>query len=272
MAQFYSVAPATLGQPTKRQDVRQLDQKPSWRASVVYKPAPNGSVYFDYSTSFNPSAEALSQIVAVRSFNTGNIGLAPENNETFEVGVKWNLLADRLQLQSALFQEVKENAREPDPANSQFNILAGTQRVNGAEIIADGRITDAWQVNASYTYLLGRTIRSVAGGPPVGSPIFNAPQNSVAVWTTYQLPHRVQIGGGLNYLGRRYAAISAASYTSAPEYTVLDAMVKWQASDHLRLQVNVNNLTNDYYFDQLHNFHVIPGEGLTALFSIAYTR
>ena len=272
VAQFFSVSPATLGQPTKRQDVRQVDEKPSWRGSVVYKPAPNGSIYFDYSTSFNPSAEQLSQIVAVRSFNTGNIGLAPEDNETFEVGAKWNLLANRLQLQGALFQEVKENAREPDPANSQFNILAGTQRVNGAEIIAAGQLTDAWAVNASYTYLLGRTIKSVPGGPPVGSPLFNAPQNSVAAWTTYNLPHNVQIGGGLNYLSRRYAAISAASYTSVPDYVILDAMVKWQASPHWRLQVNVNNLTNAYYFDQLHGFHVIPGEGATALFSVAYTR
>jgi catecholate siderophore receptor len=272
VAQFFSTALATLGQPTRRQDVHELDQKPSWRASIVYKPVPFGSIYFDYSTSFNPSAEQLSQIVAVRSFNTGNIGLAPEDNETFEVGTKWDLLGERLQLQSALFQEVKENARETDPANTQFNILAGTQRVNGAEIIADGNLTEAWNVSASYTYLLGRTTKSVTGGPPVGSPIFNAPQNSVALWTTYQLPYRVQIGGGLNYLSRRYAAISAASYTSAPEYTVLDAMVKWQATDHLRLQVNVSNFTNAYYIDAIHGFHAIPGEGATALFSIAYTR
>ena len=272
VAQFFSTALPTLGQPTKHQDVRQVDEKPSWRGSVVYKPMPNGAVYFDYSTSFNPSAEQLSQIVAVRSFNTGNIGLAPEDNETFEVGTKWNLFANRLLLQGALFQEIKENARVPDPSNTQFNILAGTQRVNGAELIADGQITEAWAVDASYTYLLGRTTKSVTGGPPVGSPIFNAPQNSVALWSTYQLPHNVQIGGGLNYLSRRYASISAATYTSVPDYVVLDAMVKWQASPHWRLQVNVNNLTNAYYFDQLHGFHVIPGEGATALFSVAYTR
>lgn len=272
VAQFFSTALATLGQPTRRQDVHELDQMPSWRASVVYKPVPFGSIYFDYSTSFDPSAEALSQIVAVRSLNTGNIGLAPEDNETFEVGAKWELLGDRLQLQSALFQEVKENARETDPANSQFNILAGTQRVNGAEVIADGKLTEAWDVSASYTYLLGRTIKSVTGGPPVGSPIFNAPQNSVTLWTTYQLPYRVQIGGGLNYLSRRYTSISAAAYTSAPPYTVLDAMVKWQANDHLRLQVNVSNFTNAYYIDGVHGFHAIPGEGAAALFSVAYTR
>ena len=46
-------------------------------------------------------------------------------------------------------------------------------------------------------------------------------------------------------------------------------MVQWQASQHVRLQINVKNLTDKYYYDQLHGFHVIPGEGRTALFTVA---
>jgi catecholate siderophore receptor len=271
VAQFYSPAPATLGQPTTSQDVHQLDQKPSWRASVVYKPVPNGSIYFDYSTSFNPSAEALSQIVAVRSFNMGNIGLAPEDNETFEFGTKWNLLANRLQLQAAIFRETKENARVPDPTNSAVNILAGTQQVDGGEVELAGQLTQAWQVSASYTYLDGKTIKTVPGGPPLNSPLFNAPKNSVALWTTYQLPYRIQIGGGLNYVGRRYASLTTNPFTSVPGYTTLDAMAKWQLNDHVRVQVNVNNLTDKYYYDQLHGFHVVPGEGRMAMFTLGFS-
>ena len=271
VAQFYSASPATLGQPTTRQDVHELDQKPSWRAALVYKPVPNGSVYFDYSTSFNPSAEQLSQIVAVRSLNTGNIGLAPEENQTFELGTKWTVLTNRLLVQAAIFREEKENARVPDPTNSQFNILAGTQRVDGAEIEVQGQLTQAWQLTASYTYLDGKTIKSVTGGPPVGSPLFNAPANSVALWTTYQLPYRIQVGGGLNYEGRRYASLTTNPFTSVPGYTTLDLMAKWQLNDHVRFQVNLNNLTDKYYYDQIHGFHVIPGEGRTALFTIGFS-
>lgn len=272
VAQFFSPAPAMLGQPTTSQNVHQNDGKPSWRSSLVYKPVPNESIYFDYSTSFNPSAEALSQIVAVRSFNTGNIGLAPEENQTFEVGAKWNLLANRLQVQTALFREEKENARVPDPANTQFNILAGTQRVDGFEIEVAGQITRQWQVSGGYTYLNGKTIQTVPGGPPLNSPLFNAPESSVALWTSYQLPHRVQIGGGLNYLTRRYASVTTAPFTYAPGYTTGDLMVKWQATDHIRLQVNVNNVADAYYFDQIHPFHIIPGEGRTALFTVAFSQ
>ncbi len=269
VAQYFSPTPATLGQPTTRQDVHQVDQKPSWRGSLVYKPVTNGTVYFDYSTSFNPSAEALSQITAVRSLNTGNIGLKPEENQTFEFGTKWNLLASRVQFQAAIFREEKENARVPNPANTAMNILAGNQRVDGGEVEISGEVTKGWQLNASYTYLDGKTTKTVPGGPPLDSPLFNAPKNSVALWSTYQLPFRIQVGGGLNYQSRRYASLTTVPFTSVPGYTTLDAMVKWQATDHLRLQVNVKNLTDKYYYDQIHGFHVIPGEGRTALFTLA---
>lgn len=276
VAQYYGSTAATLFRPaacpaTTSCDVHQIDQKPSWRGSLLYKPVPNGTLYFDYSTSFNPSAEQLSQIVAVRSFNTGNIGLDPEKNRTFEVGTKWNLFADRLQLQAALFREEKENARVPSPTNSAFNILAGTQRVDGGEFELAGNVTRAWALTASYTYLDGKTIETAPGGPLLNSPLFNAPRNSVAAWSTYQLPFGIQVGGGVNYQSRRYVTLTTLPYTSVPGYTVLDAMVKWQATDRLRFQVNVNNLTDRYYYDQVHGFHVVPGEGRVALFTVAVT-
>ena len=271
LAQYFGNTAATLGMPTTRQDVHQIDQQPSWRGSLVYKPVPNGTIYFDYSTSFNPSAEALSQIVAVRSLNTGNINLDPEENRTFELGTKWNLFGNRLQAQAAIFREEKTNARVPNPENSATNILAGDQRVDGGEVELAGLVTRDWQLTASYTYLNGKTVKTAPGGPLLNSPLFNAPRNSVAVWSTYQLPHRLQIGGGLNYQSRRYVSLTALPYTSVPGYTVLDAMVKWRATDHIRLQVNVNNLSNKYYYDQLHGYHIIPGEGRAALFTIAYS-
>ena len=271
VAQFYGNTAATLNQATTRQDVHQLDQKPSWRGSLLYKPQANGTFYFDYSTSFNPSAEQLSQIVAVRSFNTGNIGLNPEENATYEVGTKWNLFGNRLQAQAALFREVKENARVPNPVLTSTNILAGTQRIDGAELELAGAVTREWQLTASYTYLDGKTIKTVPGGPLLNSPLFNAPRNSVALWTIYQLPHRLQIGGGVNYQSRRFVSLTASPYTSVPGYVTADAVLKWQATDHVRFQVNVNNLTNKYYYDQVHGYHVIPGEGRVALFTVAYS-
>src|SRR6185369_13753420 len=95
---------------------KRVDKMTSWRAAIVYKPTSNGSVYFDYGTSFNPSAEALSL-----SATTAN--LEPEKNQTYEVGSKWDLFSKKLSLRGALFRTEKLNAREPDPLNPLLNVL-----------------------------------------------------------------------------------------------------------------------------------------------------
>ena len=63
--------------------ISRLDQQPSYRAAFVYKPSKRGSLYFDYGTSWNPDAESLSLSVGLVN---GNV--APEENQTYEVGAK----------------------------------------------------------------------------------------------------------------------------------------------------------------------------------------
>jgi len=40
--------------------ISRLDEQPSYRAALVYKPSTRGSLYFDYGTSWDPDAESLS--------------------------------------------------------------------------------------------------------------------------------------------------------------------------------------------------------------------
>lgn len=85
----------------------------SWRTGLVYKPAPNGSIYFGAGTSFNPSAEALSLAAS-----TAN--LAPVKNRTFEVGTKWDVLHEKLSLRGAIYRTEQTNVRETDPNNANL--------------------------------------------------------------------------------------------------------------------------------------------------------
>ena len=54
-----------------------VDEIPSWRAALVFKPVSKGSVYIASGTSFNPSAESL-------SLSAANANLPPEKNRTVE--------------------------------------------------------------------------------------------------------------------------------------------------------------------------------------------
>ena len=274
----YNNTAGKLGTPIAGQPVvdNRTDQAPSYRASIVYKPLTNGSIYFDYSTSFDPSAEALSEVVAVRSLNMGNLFLDPEKNETFEAGTKWQVLDNRVLLQAAVFREQKDNARVPS-AITGLNMLGGNQRVDGFELQGSGQLTANWQVNASYTYLHSQVIKSAPGGPPVGAPLYNAPDSSANLWTSYAFTKQFQAGVGVTYMGRRYGNNVPTVYATggpaidliAPGYTTVDAMARYALTDRLRLQVNVYNIGDVNYADALHGFHIIPGAGRSAVFSVA---
>ena len=73
----------TIGTPVA---FERVDQMPSWRAGLVYKPVASGTLYAAAGTSFNPSAESLSL-----SASTAN--LPPEKNRNFEIGAKWDTTA-----------------------------------------------------------------------------------------------------------------------------------------------------------------------------------
>jgi catecholate siderophore receptor len=246
-----------------------VDQQPSWRGALVYKPKAIGSVYFDYGTSFNPSAEALSLTAAT-------VGLPPESNRTLEVGTKWDFASGRMSTRAALFQTTKLNAREPDPNNSLLQVLSGTQRVKGVEGDMNGKLTDRWSLMASYAFMSSELVSSVAYPAAVGSQLANVPRNSASVWTTYRLPWQMMVGGGGQYVGLRTASTTVPNdpttglLKALPGYWVANAMASRSFGARFDVQLNVTNLTNAFYFDQLHPGHIIPGPGRTALLGLNF--
>jgi catecholate siderophore receptor len=255
-----------VGMPTA---FTRVDQQASWRGAAVYKPTPDGSVYFDYGTSFNPSAEAL-------SLSAATVSLPPESNRTIEVGSKWDLRSGRLAVRGAVFRTQKLNAREPDPNNSLLNVLSGTQQVDGVEGELSGRAADRWQLMASYAFMDSALVKSAAFPAAVGSQLANVPRHTFSLWSTVDLPYRLQIGGGGQYVGLRTASTTApldpvtGLVKALPGYWVGNAMVRRRVGPHLDAQLNVNNVADAYYFDQIHPAHIVPGPGRSALLGLIF--
>ncbi len=77
--------------------------------------------------------------------------LDPEESRTFEIGTKWDVLNEKLNLTAAVFRTEKQNTRiQLDPA-TYANV--GETQVDGLELGVNGQITDKWAVSAGYTYL-----------------------------------------------------------------------------------------------------------------------
>jgi catecholate siderophore receptor len=259
----------TPGLVTRTDNIPHVDRMFSPRAALVYKPEPNGSVYFSYGTSFNPSGEELSFVTSSRSFAISNADLSPEKNQNLEFGTKWDLFNNRLALTGALFRAEKTNARVPDPTNSLLNVLAGDFRVDGVELGLVGRITANWQIQAGYSYLDGQVVKSAKGAAPVGSPLMNTPKHSATVWTAYVLGGGFEIGGGGRYVSSQFTQ-NVPPEKAVPGFFTADIMGKYDINERLSLQLNINNIFDKFYYDQLHFFHVVPGEGRAALLTLNF--
>jgi catecholate siderophore receptor len=56
-----------------------------------------------------------------------------------------------------------------------------------------------------------------------------------------------------------------------PDYWLFDAMARYTVSESLTVKINLANLTDEYYFEQLHPWHVVPGASFTATFAVNYS-
>jgi catecholate siderophore receptor len=258
------------GAVTKTDHIPHTDADFSYRAALSYKITPHGNAYFSFGTSFDPSAEDLSLISSSRSFSLNNANLDPEKNKTFELGTKWDLLQEKLILSGAIFRLEKDNARVPDPDNPVLNILAGSQQVDGGEVRAEGNLTSNWQILGGYSYLDSKVTQTAKGAAPVGAPLMNTPKHAFTTWTTYRLGERLEFGGGGRFVSSQYTQ-NVPPIKTVPGFWDFDAMAKYAITTRIAAQVNVNNLFNRYYYDQLHFFHVVPGEGRTLLLSVSAT-
>lgn len=234
----------------------------SWKAGINIKPVENGSIYFAYGTSFNPSIDTNTGL----GLSAANSQLNPEENRNFELGTKWDLFDDRLALSAALFRSEKTNARTNDPILG--TVLAGDQVVQGVEFGLNGQITDNWSIFAGYAYM-DSEVRDSGVVAELGQTLGNTPDHSFNIWTTYNLPFRVQIGFGAQYVGDRQNGNSNTSRT-APGYWTCDAMINYEVTEKFNVRLNVYNIADERYIDRVGGGHFVPGAGRSAAITATY--
>src|SRR5690606_1641391 len=95
----------------------------------------------------------------------------------------------------------------------------------------------------------------------------NAPEHSLALWVSYAPKDRLDVGLGGRYVSEQLA-VNTGGGRSVPAYELLDAMVRFRYSKAVTFKLNLTNILDEYYFDQLHPWHVVPGAGRTATLAI----
>ncbi len=242
-----------------------VDGMVSGRAAVVVKPTENGSVYFGWGTSFNPSGELLT--LSEAGTNPSTFDVDPERAESFELGTKWNIIDEKLSLTAALFRTDKTNVRDIDPADPTVYTLTGAERVEGFEFGIAGELTPQWYIYASYTHLKGE-VTADFDTTRVGKGLGNTPDNSFSLWNHFEFENGFFFGGGPAYIDRRLN--TTAGTRESPSYWTLDAMAGYKLNENITFRVNASNLTDTDYIDRMSGGHFIPGDGRAVMFTTSF--
>ncbi|OYW77591.1 MAG: hypothetical protein B7Z37_03290 [Verrucomicrobia bacterium 12-59-8] len=254
---------ATVSLPGNAPGYSNADDLFSYKLALIYKPVKQGSFYFGYGTSFNPTIDGSSGagLALVTGTNTSTSGLDPEHTSTYELGTKWDVLKERLSLTAALFRSEKTNARTTDA--SGITTLGGDQLVQGIEFSMTGNITKNWQVFAGYAVMESETKASTTAAA-VGQSLSNAPPQTFNLWTTYTLLEKMQVGFGAQYMGARTSNDASTSARTAPGYWTMDAMLSYKFSEKVSLRLNIYNLANERYIGSVGGGQFVPGPGRSA--------
>ena len=88
----------------------------------------------------------------------------------------------------------------------------------------------------------------------------------MSLWSTYQTPWGLTIGGGARYVGKRFGNTTNTRFVES--HYLIDAMASYRINKYVNLRANAYNLTNEYYFDRIGGGHLVPGAGRYALFGV----
>jgi catecholate siderophore receptor len=252
----------------------------SYKVGVLYKPAGNGSIYLSHAISQLPPGGA-NFVLSTNANNVNNPNLDPQKGTNLELGTKWEFRNGALALTAAVFDSKNENELTPDPVDPTVFLQLGERSVKGVELGVVGNLTENWEISAGVSKLDTEVKRGLANQN--GLQITWSPEFTFTSWTTYRAPFGLSVGGGFRYVDSVIRPVSSnpanppppASQTNmrtAPDYWVVDAMLAYEVSEKVTLQLNGYNLTDELYVASLNNSgaRYAPGQPRSALLTVNF--
>lgn len=222
---------------------------------------PYVGVTYDLNDNFTAYA-SYTDIFMPQTYNRdrNNKVLEPDEGKNYEVGIKGEFYGGRLNTSLAYFEVHESNRAEPDaeynadPTNpSILYASVGTKaKAKGFEAEMSGELAPGWQAQAGFTH------KVIRGSDDEKISTWE-PEDQLSLYTTYKFKgplDRLTIGGGARWQNRSWQNIynrAKDQYQdfSQDAYWLVDAMAKYQVSEHLSTTLNVNNLFDKQYYTNI---------------------
>ncbi|HVQ03721.1 MAG TPA: catecholate siderophore receptor Fiu [Burkholderiaceae bacterium] len=243
------------------------DSLVSWKLGAVFKPTANGSLYATVSNAYQPPGGANFTLSNVAT-NQASPNLKPQEGSNVEFGTKWDLLGGRLAATAAVYRSENKNELVSDGLTPPTFTQIGKRRVDGIELGLVGQVTPDLNVSLGYAHMHSEILQGVPNGANAnqGGVIVYTPENTFSSWLTYKLPFPGwTVGGGARYVdtvSRSSNQVVTTNLLSTEAYWVADAMLQYDVTKNVSLQLNVFNLFDEVYSVSLNNggSRYIPGQ------------
>jgi outer membrane receptor for ferric coprogen and ferric-rhodotorulic acid len=235
------------GQKTRTTAQYQAEDVVTPYAGALFDLNSNYSLYASYTDLFKP-----------QNYKDRNGEfLDPITGSNVEAGIKGEFFDGGLNASLAYFQARQDNLAEEDPSvPANFLLPDGSRpyvstgkgtKTDGVELDVSGMLAPGWQLYAGYT----RATSKDAKGQRINT---IQPREIFRVSTSYRLPgewKRLTVGGGVNWQSEIYTTATSPAgkvRTSQPGYTLLNLMARYQFSDKMSANLNINNALDKTYY------------------------
>jgi outer membrane receptor for ferric coprogen and ferric-rhodotorulic acid len=205
---------------------------------LVYDLNKQWSLYTSWTQIFNPQYSTLGL--------DGKL-LDPLEGKSLEVGVKGNVMDDRLNLTAAVFKTEQSNvAADYVLVGSQYLYNTADYKSNGVELEASGEVLPGLNLMGGYTYV---HIENDDGDKARKY----VPTHSFHGMATYRLPGLPQAKVGTRVSWQSAVRNDSIGYVSQEAYALVDLMASYDIDSHWNTSLNFNNITDRKYLLSLYS-------------------
>ncbi|WP_022960859.1 TonB-dependent siderophore receptor [Halopseudomonas pelagia] len=212
-------------------------------AGLIYDINDQYSAYVSYSEIFNP-----------QDYQDRNGDyLDPLEGQNYEAGLKAEYFGGRLNAALALFRIEQDNLAQPDVGQvvpggiAQAYYPAQGTTSNGYEIELSGALSDNWNLLVGWAQFSAKD----ADGEYVNT---RFPRRTANLFSTYRI-NRLTLGAGLNWEDSNYTRannpLGQSEKLEQDAYALVNVMARYQISDELSAQLNIDNLLDEKYYSQI---------------------
>jgi iron complex outermembrane receptor protein len=234
---------------------KQSDNRISPQLGLVYSINEQFSLYGTFGEGFRANSGA--------DFS-GN-AFAPNESNSMEAGLKFNVLDGNLQGNLAVFRQDQENMLSGDAVNPGFSVAIGEARSTGVEFDLAGSIND-YDFMVSYAFVDAEATKGVLDfnfGLQIkdGDRLINVPEHSFSALLSRDIvvdDRPVTLGSGVIYVGDRLG--ETATTFELPAYTLWRVYAAFELIPNVSIRAELDNaLDKEYYTNSFSPLWVQPG-------------